>query len=407
MDNAADTQPRPLRVTLACDYSLQYLGGAQTAFVRQVNALHEMGWDVQVIAPGATGIWPAPPAGLRIREPRVKWQVPGLELPILPSKRKLTHALKAAMQDHASAAVIVHSEFALAAAALTAAAELGIPFLQTVHTFFWRAPRILGFAAPLVTAAHCALTGLPRKPLVTTSTAINNALRSITLRIAARADMVLSPSKHQADAIAAAGVTRVRALSNVTEPLAHTADAPSTSAIPGKLRLVWAGRFAPEKRLPVALTAVSQANQQLHKSSRTADSPAITLDVAGGVTEAPPGVTMHGRRSSAEVGELINKADAVLLTSLGFDNQPMIALEAFARGKPLIVTDPVLAHEFGDAAIQAAGTDAAGLAETLTVLAQDHGILRGAGAAAQKYAVDRTPAAHAQHLAAAIQAATA
>ena len=44
-------------------------------------------------------------------------------------------------------------------------------------------------------------------------------------------------------------------------------------------------------------------------------------------------------------GELMDAADAALITSLGFDNQPMVALEAFAHGRPVVVSDPVLAKE--------------------------------------------------------------
>src|SRR5690606_22817273 len=79
--------------------------------------------------------------------------------------------------------------------------------------------------------------------------------------------------------------------------------------------------------------------------------PILRLDVAGGTHRPLPGVTFHGAVPGERVAALMDAADAALITSLGFDNQPMVALEAFAHGRPVIVSDPVLGGEFGDAAL--------------------------------------------------------
>ena len=122
------------------------------------------------------------------------------------------------------------------------------------------------------------------------------------------------------------------------------------------------------------------------------------LDVAGGTHRPVPGVTFHGPVPGERVGELMDAADAALITSLGFDNQPMVALEAFAHGRPVIVSDPVLATEFGDAALGTPSPDAEGLADLIIRLAADRSLLAAPREAAVAYASERVAAAHVARL---------
>ncbi len=46
--------------------------------------------------------------------------------------------LRAHLRDHRIDVVHLHSEFGLAAAAVDVAADLGLPVVHTVHTFFWQ-----------------------------------------------------------------------------------------------------------------------------------------------------------------------------------------------------------------------------------------------------------------------------
>lgn len=379
-------------VMLLCDYSLRYLGGAQTAFLRQARSLVGQGWTVIVVAPDADAV-PACDGLVRVAPP-VLCTLPGLELPVLRSRRSARAHVDALAVKYSVEGMIVHSEFTLAAAALSVGAERGIPVLHTVHTFFWRAPRGLSPLAPGVRAFHRWFTGIPCDVRYSGSTPINNALRGMTLRVALRADVVLSPSEHQAQALRNAGVTQARALSNVSEPLQATPP-PGGSA----LTLLWAARFAPEKRLEVALEAMRRVTAKLGPG-------AVHLHVAGGAGRPQPDVEFHGRMPSGEVGALIARSDAVLITSLGFDNQPMVALEAFTRGRPVVVTDPVLQHEFGAAAVGCRTPDAAGLADVLVGAAADRTVFVQAGERAREYAAARQPAQHAVALRAALQVAT-
>lgn len=396
-------------VLLVCDYSLSYLGGAQIAFMRQIEALLGEGWSVIVLAPGAKkALSHIGTPLLTIIEPKVLYNLPGVDLPVIGAKKGLEKRLNSLLAAGRIEGIIVHSEFAMASVALRAAKYNLVPVLQTVHTFFWRTRRFLGVFAPLVTTFHVRLTGLPKNPRFRGSTRINNALRSMTLRFADRVDAVISPSKHQAEQLSEAGLKNVHPLSNVLQKLddkclpvgRDTTDVASDigradAASANTMKIVWAGRFAPEKRLEVALAAM----KLIAESSQGV---AVELHVAGG--SLPKSVMKHntdsvkvidhGRIPNFEVTELVCKSDLVLITSLGFDNQPMIALEGFAKHRPVLVTDPVLKKEFGEAAILSVNPEAEGLAETIINLAQKPHLLRESGMAAAEYTKERGASKH-------------
>lgn len=370
-------------VLLVCDYSLAYLGGAQTAFVRQAQALAAEGVPVVVLAPDAGELTTQ---GVTTVAPPQRGRIPVLDLPLLGRARDLEPLVAATVRRHDVGAIIVHSEFALAAAALAVGRMLGIPVLHTVHTFFWSAPAVLSPFAPVVSRVHSALTGIRSGDRYSGSHPLNNALRTMTLRIAQRTDIVLSPSRHQAEALRKAGAGRVEAFSNVAQPLAIAPARPD-----GPLRLLWVARFAPEKRVEVALDAMRAVVARVGSGR-------VHLDVAGGTHRPVPGVTFHGPVPGERVAELMDAADAALITSLGFDNQPMVALEAFAHGRPVIVSDPVLATEFGDAALGTPTPDAEGLAALILRLEADRSLLDAPRDGAIAYARDRVAAAHVARL---------
>lgn len=370
-------------VLLVCDYSLAYLGGAQTAFVRQADALAGEGVPVVVLAPDADEL---NAQGVTTVAPPRRGTIPVLDLPLLGRARSLDPLVAETVRRYDVGAIIVHSEFALAAAALAVGKRLGIPVLHTVHTFFWRAPGALAPFAPLVSWVHSTLTGIRRGKRYAGSHPLNNALRTMTLRIAQRADIVLSPSCHQAEALRKAGAGRVEAFSNVAQSLQV-----SKPHADGPLRLLWVARFAPEKRVEVALEAMRAVVAQLGEER-------VHLDVIGGTHRPVPSVTFHGSVPGERVAQLLDAADAALITSLGFDNQPMVALEAFAHGRPVIVSDPVLGGEFGDAALLTATPDAEGLAELILRVEVDRTLLDAPRSGAIAYASARVAAAHVARL---------
>ncbi|MCJ1709688.1 glycosyltransferase family 4 protein [Clavibacter michiganensis subsp. phaseoli] len=377
-----------LRPLLVMDYAFSYLGGAQTAVVQQALALARAGHAVTVAAPDATSVRELHGTGVALHDVAPTFPVPLLGLPLIRADAATRRGLGALMDAAGTDLVLTHSEHGLAATALRLGRERRIPTLHTVHTFFLRGPAGGGALAPAVTAVHRAMTGLPDPRVRLAPRRLDSALRGMTLAACREADLVLSPSAHQAVALRRAGLPAVEVLSNTScTPRGASAALPAS----GALRLVWAARLAPEKRLDVMLRAMELV-------ARRAGPDAVHLDVAGGRPRAavPPGVTVHGRVSTPTVTALLRGAHAAVITSLGFDNQPMIAMEAFAEGRPALVSDPVLAAEFGGAAVLADGADAEGLAATILRLAADRHLLDAPSREARRLAAAVAPAAHAR-----------
>ncbi|WP_105033564.1 glycosyltransferase family 4 protein [Cryobacterium aureum] len=379
-----------MSILLVIDYKLEYMGGAQTAFLQQARALAAAGHTVTIAAPDACSQLDLAEAGVTCWDSPVTFVVPGANLPIVGNTARTQSLLDRRMAEWQTDLVITHSEFGLAAAVLTVAAKRGIPSMHVVHTFFWRGPRIAALAAPLVTAVHGWATGLAPSRRRLAPRRLDSALRGMTLSVAQAADLVISPSHHQASVLRAAGLQNVTVISNTSEYL-HSR--PLISSSTGPLRLVWAARFAPEKRLNVALSAMAIVESVL-------GSGVVQLDVAGGRASGAPcaSVIFHGRVSSAGVTQLLASAHAAVITSNGFDNQPMIAIEAFKAGRPVIVSDPTLATEFGIAAIAATDTTAEGLARTIIRLARDRDRLREPAAGAKCYSARASAPQHARNI---------
>ena len=380
----------PLRILLVIDYKLAYLGGAQTAFVQQALALAAAGHTVTIAAPDASTQMELAAAGVTRWDSPVNFVIPVADLPLVKNSARTREILHQKMMEWQTDLVIAHSEFGLAAAALEVAGERNVPSMHVVHTFFWRGPRIAAPAAQLVTAAHSWITCLAPSRRRLASRRLDSALRGMTLTVAQTADVVISPSHHQASALRAAGLPNVTVISNTSQRLPRSAFISTTT---GPLRLVWAARFAPEKRLNIALAAMVIVEETL-------GSDAVVLDVAGGntVRQASDSVIFHGRISSASVTQLLDVAHAAIITSYGFDNQPMIAIEAFRAGRPVIVSDHILATEFGTAAIATSDATAKSLARTILRLARNRDSLRTPAAAAMRYAVQASGEQHTEEV---------
>lgn len=373
-----------MKFLLVSDYDLDYVGGAQTAFLTQAGALHDAGHSVAVMAPRARQA-PGLPE-VEVINPPSTVRIPGAGLPVYFFGRGLARWMRRLLMATAPDVVIVHSEFGLAAAAVATAKSLGIVTLHTVHTFFWQAPKSAGPAAPVMRGLYRLFTRQKTpKPRLADRPA-DSALRAMTLAMAQHADVVLSPSKHQAQKLIEAGAGNVVVLSNAAKRTAHARPLPRQ--VP--LRLAWVGRFAPEKRLDVALEAMQiLLDRQVP----------VLLEVAGGDLDChPANVRCIGTVSPQQVEQLLVRSHLAVQTSLGFDNQPMVMIEACAASRGIVVSDPVLAREFGDATILASSPDAQGLADTLEAVVAEWSTVETAARAAGERASNSAPAAHVDKL---------
>jgi len=359
---------RPARVVLVMDYALDYLGGAQSAFLEQARALSDAGHEVTVLAP-APQRWshpwrPAPQSFVEVAAPFV---LPGIGLPGIRNTAALRRRLEREFIERGVDVVHVHSEFGLTAAALAVAEKLRIRTVSTVHTFYWQA----ALPRPLAPLAALGVVGFSRWLRGGDSTdPVGAALREVTRRAAARTGTVISPSAHQAEHLRAAGLAQTVSLENV---VAAAAEAPlPIGRVDGPLRILWVGRMEPEKRVLEFVEAVALAAERAGHGRLdiriAGDGSLRTAAERLALKHAAP-IRFLGAVPRDRVRALMRDSHLVALTSYGFDNQPVTVAEALSEGRPVLYADPVLTEGLDEAGILTAAPSANGIADTVVQLA--------------------------------------
>lgn len=361
-----------MRIALVCDYSLDYMGGAQSVFLDEIQLLRAAGEHVIVIAP-----LPKPQPGASEEHEagfiRATFRIPGVGLPVIVNTSALRRRLRRILQDHAIDVVHLHSEFGLTAATQTVAHQLGIPVVHTVHTFFWQGPdlgRLDAAAAASVRAIARALRGRRTDAAPRATLALDSALRGVTLTAAREADTVISPSAHQADALREAGADDVEILPNPMSPVTPRGEPLRHVGTP--LRIVWVGRLVKEKRILEFVRAVIRASGTLGPGALditiVGDGP-LLAEAQNAVAAAPAGSSalfrFTRRVGRDEVDRIIRGGHIVALTSYGFDNQPVVVVEAFHAARSVVYADPRLKEGLAEAGILFSSPDVEGMAATI------------------------------------------
>lgn len=375
-------QQRPPRVAVVSDYTLATLGGAENAFHEQVGTLARS-TEVLAICP------PSERLAALGRQPRVTalgvpvaFVAPGLGFPVARNTARLRAMFRRTFAAAGTEVVHVHSEFGVAAAAIAAARQLGLPAVQTIHTFFWQtqAPiqRLLALGGP---PFHRWLTGLADSGVRLADRSGDSALRNMSLAVGLAADRVVSPSAHQAAALRAAGLERVDVVPNAVSP---NAAARPVRSIDGPLRVLWIGRFADEKRvlpfLRSALRALEAVGPERLHIDLLGTGPRYAR--ARRLVGAAPGITLHGRVPHADIPGWLARSHVSALSSIGWDNQPMTVAESIMALRGVIWADPALTEGLDRAGIPAFGHDEGVLARRLADLARDPAPVLAASAAA-------------------------
>jgi glycosyltransferase involved in cell wall biosynthesis len=216
----------------------------------------------------------------------------------------------------------------------------------------------------------------------------DDTLRNLTLRLAQRADVVVSPSAHQGLDLQAAGLERpVEIVPNpiARSPRVATVVTEERAATP---RIVWVARCEPEKRPLVFAEAAIDALKRTNG--------AFDVDFVGDgselaavreLTAGHPEFNVLGNLGHADVIDLMDAAALVALTSHGFDNQPMTIAEAVSRYRGVLFCDPKLREGLGDSGWLSVTPDAAGLADAIVELVSNPTALLALSAGAQRDAV--------------------
>ena len=219
-------------------------------------------------------------------------------------------------------------------------ARRGIPTVMTLHDYKLACPSYLFMAGGEVCEAclgghfsqavrrRCKDGSLVSSGVLAMELAIHTATRAY-----GTIGAFICPSRFMATKMTQAGVfpERMRQSPHFIDPSAiPVAVAPGQGA-------VFAGRLSAEKGIDTLIEAVAQL-------------PDAQLDIAGdgplrawlealAGSRAPGRVRFHGHMAKADLHELIRSAAVAVLPSRCYENQPLVVLEAFACGVPVVCSD--------------------------------------------------------------------
>jgi glycosyltransferase involved in cell wall biosynthesis len=156
---------------------------------------------------------------------------------------------------------------------------------------------------------------------------------------------------------------------------------PGPPTAPGR-GLVFVGRLTPEKGVPLLLQAWEMAGQPFGTLTVVGDGPERAL-VEAAARKPDSGVVATGSLDADDVGAAMRSAAAVIAPSTSPEGMPLVVLEAFANGRPVIAVDGGgLADIVGPAVGWLAPPTPMGLAELLRTAAADGSSGRSASARA-------------------------
>lgn len=376
--------PAKTTVAIVSDYFLDYVGGAQSSIFEQQAALREAGHEALLVASVRATSGPIDFAV------KPRFTVPGVQLAVHYARRPLIDRLKSFFAERGVDVVHLQTEFGLAQAATTAAHELGIPVVLTVHTFYWGSTGIGPLiAAPLMKVLLQSSTAARFPTTRFTGRSADDLLRNMTAAMASRVDVVISPSAHQAADLAAASVSSPIVV--VPNPIARTPRPARLLAADAPPRFLWVARCEPEKRPLVFAAAVLEAMKFAAFEVDFVGEGSELAELRSMVADAPT-VRVHGNLGHEKVLELIDESSIVVLTSYGFDNQPMTIAESVSRHRGVLFCDPKLREGLGDAGYLSATPDVEGLTGAIVELATTKGLLqklsRGAKVDAATFSAD-------------------
>jgi len=162
---------------------------------------------------------------------------------------------------------------------------------------------------------------------------------------AREADAIIAPSRHFSRVLVERGVSDRDGGTPVVVPTGVDDDVIATVVKPrstegAAARVVWVGRFSPEKR-PVefceALALVNRDSIGVLVGSGTLRAEAERI--------APTGTVFTGPLAYADALREIAGAAVVVQSSYGFETQGMTVTEALALGTAVVVVDPDIANE--------------------------------------------------------------
>ena len=335
-----------MHIAIFVDFHDSSVGGVQTSVRGQRKGLEDLGHKVTIVSP--------PPVNEAAYDPAVIC-VPAMPFlrpngfPLVAPTRANQRFIQAKLDALDPVDVIhVQTNMALGVLGIRIAKARSIPLVQTMHgrdDVF--AQNTYPFP-PLTTFLlrqfhrHFVSHGVSVPRLNDNLTA--HFAWQVMVNHAQAADHVVVPSHHFAVKFKEHGLTKsVQVISNgISDDVVALLPAKTAYAVTSApLRVIWCGRLSPEKRPLESIEAVSRI-------------PGCQLDIYGNgplAEELQSYIETHhlsdrirlkGRVSQVEILEAMQGHDVLLYPSFGFDNQPMVLLEAVAAATPIVYCDPDL-----------------------------------------------------------------
>lgn len=160
--------------------------------------------------------------------------------------------------------------------------------------------------------------------------------RAFLMRQLQLADRILAPSRFLADVFVGAGLSPAR-LSCSGYGVPEELIAPVlASGSRSPLRIGFIGRIVPEKGLHVLIDAMNALDDRFTLSIHGAGPADYEAEVRRRATH--PSIRFCGAIPSGGLGDVLSALDVLVVPSIWWENAPIVILEAFAHGTPVIAS---------------------------------------------------------------------
>lgn len=337
-----------LHIAIFVDQHPATLGGMQTSVQLQQRFLERLGHRVTVVAP-ARRASTAPAANERtvVSLPSVPLG-PGEYSLARPGARSDRHIDAALSAGSPVDVVHIQADFWGAVIGYRFAQRHGLPVVHTMHN---RVDVGLAATMPFPHLVQRAMSAAQKHYLRLQGATARGAwtyLRAFTDSAAA----VTAPSTHFAQLLESRqvfdGIDVIPTGLDDDVAASLRGVAKASAGVGGRLRLVWTGRFSPEKRLLPFLRAVlaSGVDVDVHlfgDGGQRAKAEALVAQVGG--TPGGSRFTFRGKVPYEQMLAELAAADVLVQTSIGFETQGMTVFEAVALGTPVVLSDHRIAAD--------------------------------------------------------------
>jgi len=335
-----------MHIAIFVDFHDTAIGGVTTSVRGQRKGLEDLGHTVTIISP------PPVSGGESDANTICVSAIPGVRpngFPMVASTRANQRYIESQLDMRSPVDIIhVQTNMGIGLLGIRIAKSRSIPLVQTMHgrddvfaqntyPFPWLITTFLrlihGHYLPHTTTV----------PRLHDNMTAHNAWQ-VMINHAQAADYVVVPSHHFSVKFKEHGLTRpIEVISNgiSDDVVARLPTKVRQSASSSSLTVIWCGRLSPEKRPLESIKAVAQI-------------PGCQLDIYGSgplIGDLQTYINAHGlsdrirlkgKVSQIQIIEAMQNHDVLLYPSFGFDNQPMVLLEAVAAGTPIVYSDPDL-----------------------------------------------------------------